>query len=352
MTDEIQAPTSGWDAIEAAMTSLHGNQTPVHLATMVKASMGGPDPLDGISIYEVDAPVPHWHYVSYGFSELYDKVSDNPGISGWGFEMTMRLRRDPAATGDAPVWPANLMQNLARYVFTSGMVFGEGHHLSANGPIATEEETALHAIAFANDAQLEALDTPNGAVEFLQIVGITTDELELAQSWDTARFLQLLERKHPLLVTDLGRASALADPDFAASAAAGAAREGSSQSGTAIGHLTWERTDAGLVIEIGALAIRAVGRAFAGRLPHGRGFVIESPTHFISFQPGETAFEIRNDGDLELCVVSLSDAAVAAIAAIEPVRGETTHPELGDITIRVVPSVIRDQEGNETETIG
>jgi len=44
-------------------------------------------------------------------------TSDAP--SGFGFELTMRLKREPADTGP-PTWPAELLQALARYVFQSG----------------------------------------------------------------------------------------------------------------------------------------------------------------------------------------------------------------------------------------
>jgi len=39
--------------------------------------------------------------------------------SGYGFELTFRLKREPGETAP-PTWPAVLMQALARYVFQSG----------------------------------------------------------------------------------------------------------------------------------------------------------------------------------------------------------------------------------------
>ncbi|MFV2172583.1 suppressor of fused domain protein [Actinomadura sp. LOL_016] len=65
------------------------------MATIHKWTLGGPDPLDGISVYPRADPVPHWHFVSYGMSELYEKTSSNADESGWGFEFTFRLVRDP-----------------------------------------------------------------------------------------------------------------------------------------------------------------------------------------------------------------------------------------------------------------
>ena len=44
------------------------------------------------------------------------------GRSGFGFELTMRLKREADETGP-PTWPAVLLQALARYVFQSGQCY-------------------------------------------------------------------------------------------------------------------------------------------------------------------------------------------------------------------------------------
>ena len=126
----------GWDAIDKAFEKIYGDQEPMHYAAMIKYWMGGPDPLDGISVFRSDNGVPHWHYVSYGFTELYEKEGDNPEYSGYGFELTMRLLRSPDE--EVPQWPLSLMQNFARYVFESGNIFEAGHYLDCNGPVALE----------------------------------------------------------------------------------------------------------------------------------------------------------------------------------------------------------------------
>lgn len=46
-------------------------------------------------------------------------VTGDDGPSGFGFEITFRLRREPGVNSP-PTWPAELMQSLARYVFHSG----------------------------------------------------------------------------------------------------------------------------------------------------------------------------------------------------------------------------------------
>ncbi len=75
MADEAD-DTESWSRIESAADALHPGQTPQHWGTVQRYSEGGPDPLDGISAYAGQDP-PHWHYVTFGFSELGPKQSKN-----------------------------------------------------------------------------------------------------------------------------------------------------------------------------------------------------------------------------------------------------------------------------------
>src|ERR1700679_2089959 len=86
--------TKGWDAIDAALVKIYGDAEPLHYASAIKWMLGGPDPLDGVSVYKRERPSPHWHFVSYGLTELYVKESDDTEVSGFGFELTFRLARD------------------------------------------------------------------------------------------------------------------------------------------------------------------------------------------------------------------------------------------------------------------
>ena len=149
----------GWDAIGARLSELYPNVEPKHFGTLHRFALGGPDPLDGISFYPRDEPKPHWHIVGYGMSELYSKETDNPDESGWGFEFTFRVARDGDET---PLWAANLLQNLARYVFSSGNRFEPGHHMNANGPIQQGYETGMTALAFTEDPELRTILTRTG----------------------------------------------------------------------------------------------------------------------------------------------------------------------------------------------
>lgn len=59
------------------------------------------------------------HYNIFPFCRT---ASSSLAPSGFGFELTMRLKREAGETGP-PTWPAELLQALARYVFQSGNLY-------------------------------------------------------------------------------------------------------------------------------------------------------------------------------------------------------------------------------------
>lgn len=182
MSNKDELTQAGFDAISDKMRQLYPDKGGLYYGTTIPYFLGGNDPLDGVEVFESERGIPHWHYVTYGFTELYDKESDDPTESGYGFELTFRLKKDNE--DEPPAWPVSLLQNLARYVFSSGNVFGPGHHMNANGPIALETDTKLTALGFRTDPELIDMDTPNGHMTFLQVVGITEDEMNAMMCWN------------------------------------------------------------------------------------------------------------------------------------------------------------------------
>jgi hypothetical protein len=209
----------GWKAIDAALKPIYGEQEPLHYGTQQPFVLGGPDPLDGISAYRNDnEPIPHWHFISYGLTELYDKESSDTEISGFGFELTFRLKRDATDnTLEPPSWVFNFLQNFARYVVETGNIFDVGHRMPADLRVALNYPTDIQAVVFTADPQLSEILTPHGRLKFLQVVGVTTDELDLMKQWTSADFLQVMAEDNPLLVTNLDRQSLLSHPAKAAS---------------------------------------------------------------------------------------------------------------------------------------
>src|SRR6476660_5648596 len=121
--DERDA-TPGWDAINTLLREVYGDQVPMHWGTLIRYTLGGRDPLDGISAYQcTDGGIDHLHFVTYGYTSLYyDEAAVGGDFSRFGFEMTFRLA-STLPPAEQPIWVCNLLQNLARYVFKTGKWF-------------------------------------------------------------------------------------------------------------------------------------------------------------------------------------------------------------------------------------
>nr|WP_314091882.1 suppressor of fused domain protein [uncultured Campylobacter sp.] len=182
--------------------------------------MGGEDYLEGVSIFDSIKGAPHRHLISFGVSELYyDPQSAQEEFSGWGFEFSMRVAPfadDPdSKSGDGsvvphePFWAISLMQNLAKYVYNSKKWFEAYHFIPTNSPLRLNTDTKLVGVAFAPDPVLGGIDTPNGIVEFLQMVAITQRELgwlrEDPSVGRVERLINMMRKDNPLLITDLNR---------------------------------------------------------------------------------------------------------------------------------------------------
>jgi suppressor of fused-like protein len=347
----MTSETPGWDAIDAVLARLYPGVEPRHLGTILKWRLGGPDPLDGISFYPRADPVPHWHAVSYGMSELYAKESDNPDESGWGFEFTFRVRRDPAET-EPPVWAANFLQNLARYVFQTGNWFEPNHHMDLNGPIALDRETLIRAVVFTEDPELGAIATPNGNVQFLQVVGITPDEYAATQAWSVRDFLELLARRVPLLVTDLDRASITGDAEVEEAVTEGRRLDGSSTATLALAEFGW-RPDGDLVrLVLGAHVAGRVAQTLVGRLPFGRTLRLDGPESSVEFSSGSFSVGTADEAEHILRVVLTDEALDGLLQVLVPVAGVRAAPGAEPLVVEIVRSEIRDPQGNVVRTVG
>jgi len=201
----------GWLAMDEKIDGIYKDQSPRHYAPPLHYILGGQDPLDGVSIYDSQIQEFHRHFISYGMSELYYSEEAAGGeFSKWGFEFTFRLKPFDEDDED-PVWVIEVMNNLARYVYESERWFEEYHFVPANGPIRTETKTPVDIVGlvFVLDPELGKIDTPHGEVSFLQMVGITSKELErLSKNPTTEEVKKLVDemrKVNPLLITDLLR---------------------------------------------------------------------------------------------------------------------------------------------------
>lgn len=344
--DEQDVEASGWDAIDHALRQVYGDQEPAHWGTMLPWGLGGNEPLQGVSAYVHSGEGGHFHYVGYGLTELYEKESTDPEWSGMGFELTFRLAC--GAEKSPPLWPVSMMQNLARYVLQSGNVFEPFHHMDANGPIALESTTDLTAIVFVADPELPPIASPNGRVEFIQIVGVTGDELACVQSWNAASLLALLAGHSPLHVTALERKSILTNLEAKARIKAGQAKDGAS-TGTLFNPRFDFRVDEDGTprISLGAKEAQLVGQLLEGRLQHGNTLVLTGRERMIVFEPSSTtAFAV----DATTMTLRVTEEQVRELATrLEPLAGEY---RIAGLVLSVERSEIRDAQGEVVRTIG
>jgi suppressor of fused len=352
---EQEVEATGWDAIEGEMSRLYGGQEPKHYAAMLPYMLGGKDPLNGISAYKAEHPYPHWHFVTFGFSELYEKESEDPEYSGYGFELTFRLVR-AAGEKEPPAWAMSLLQNMARYVFSSGNIFASGHHLDANGPICLGADTKLTALAFTYDPELPPIDTPNGHVEFLQMIGITGDELEAMMTWNTNAFLASSREALPGYITDLNRDSLLRVPGISDAVREGIERDGSNTGFFYVDQLEWEPAKSRLlsktpaVLTMGAKQAETVAKLLRGRLLKGKELALSSQKLQVVLELGQET--VCEEGG-QTVRISLSEAAVQELSStLLPKEGDYKLSSAKELMVRVKKTYIKDQEGNVVDTIG
>jgi len=344
----------GWEAIDRALAPLYEGQTPKHFGTLVSYELGGPDPIRGISAYKRLDPIPHWHFITYGFSELFEKESSNKEFSGWGFELTLRLVAE-ADSEAPPNWTLNFLQNLARYVFNSGNVFTNGDYLNANGPIALGVDTLIHSIVFIHDPELPPIETPNGRVAFLQVVGITNDEELAVKKWKTLEVLEVFKNHLPLLMTDLERASLLEIEEIRAALDAGAARDGSYTGHILVDQLAWQESKRmlrkpELQVKLGARQVMELKALLRHRIAFGRPFsLIGSGTRVVFTSSAENHY--KADGST-LHLEIIPDVLDEIEEGVQPKEGIYAMASFPGLVFQVQKTHLKNSTGQVVESIG
>lgn len=122
----------------------------------------------------------------------------------------MRVPRGSEAS--APGWPFTMLNELAKHVNTNSVLLEPGDRINMRSPVTGHPHvpdapaTGLSVYAVTTDQQLGRISTPNGTVQFLQVVGVTGAEKDRMLATSTAEVLTELARDNPLLITDPHRA--------------------------------------------------------------------------------------------------------------------------------------------------
>ncbi len=200
----IKAP--GWLAIDQALAAAYPGHVPHQYASETGYDLESRAPLPAISVCEATGP-DHWHFVTYGLSELFEKSSPKADISGFGFELTFRVPRGPEET-EPPGWVLSLLQGVGHYVLSGHAELDTGHLIDLGGPLrpAAAGPTELIGVVAVPDSTLGKLDTAHGSVLFLQLYGLTQAELEAMADWDLQRKVGLVEEVSTHGITDPTRA--------------------------------------------------------------------------------------------------------------------------------------------------
>lgn len=172
--DEVQA--LGWDAISEAFENIYPDNSK-HYGTLIKWAFGGNDPLDGISVYDGGD---YWHFVTFGLSELYEKETENPAISGYGMEFTLKLKKDNYDDEEGEIrCICGILQSIARITFNSGELFLPYEYIYSGQTTGMDsrQKSKLTGFITVPDTTIASIDTPNGKVDFVELIGVTNEEL-------------------------------------------------------------------------------------------------------------------------------------------------------------------------------
>lgn len=227
--------------------------------------------------------------------------------------------------------------------------------MHANGPIALETPTAICAMGFVKDPELPPVDTPHGALAFIQVVGLTDAEERAAKHWRTEALLDIFLPHMPLWITDLGRASLHDQPEIAAAIKAGSERDGSSASflyTDVLGVREHKRLlrAPSFEIRLGARQVEEIGTLLPLRIPFGQPFTVVSADCQLKLEAG-SACAVRIDG--QAATVTLDSASAQAFAtSVRAREGSYRLATLPALAWLVQPTLIRDGEGNVVERIG
>lgn len=168
----------GMDAIDKEVEGVYPKESLyTNYVPMIRWELGGPDPLDKVTIYDGGD---YYKYVTYGLTELYDKESEDQTKSGFGMEFTFKLKKDAYKDEEGELKNViGVLQTLAKGTIVDGEIFKpyEFVYTSQTEVMDTEQKSNISGFIIVPDKELQSLVTPYGRVDFLAFIGVTKEEL-------------------------------------------------------------------------------------------------------------------------------------------------------------------------------
>ncbi len=361
--------------IERAFSGLYGGRCPVSFestAAQRRAALHGIDVIDAGD---------HWHFVTLGLSGA---PRARPGkhsraARAFDFELTFRVHKRGAIS--CPEWAVSLLEDVAAYLRSdhgAARQVGKGHHFEMHAPFGVDQhawhplddagtdgqlgiggDSGMHALVVAEDPELRPVRVPAGYLRFLQLVGITQDELQALKSWRAEAFLEALCRCNPRLVTDLERPSIRERPQIEDVIRTGIAKDGSSlaeiHTDTADFQVRRARRPDGsdeVHVTLCAAVVEDLRRTLIQRLSFGRPLRICGPDKTLVFWPGGATGRGDAEDDSVLYLHLSPSLAQTMLRTLRPQRGIFMWPELPGLVMHVLPSEIRDSRGKLLRLVG
>lgn len=218
--------------------------------------------LDYVYALPSTAIVPHWHLVTEGLEarEL-------------GMELTLRVPRAPEDQ-EPPEWAIRLLVTMGNSMREGGPVSpGDTQHLDF--PVSTTE--ILPAACFLEDVEHVSVTTPEGEIAFVQLFGLTRDEIDLLTLWSAIDFVEELRKEDGALLTDPRRRCTLEDPERRAMFEA-RVREGTSHRRIVRADAVFGRRGALFGVYVSISTAEVIVRELLPRVRYGGGGCLETPT--------------------------------------------------------------------------
>lgn len=169
----------GMDAIDKEVEGVYPNESLyTNYVPMIRWELGGPDPLDRVTIYDGGD---YYKYVTYGLTELYDKESKDQTKSGFGMEFTFKLKKDTYKDEEGELKNVvGVLQTLAKATIVDGEIFKPYEYIYTGQTkvMDTEQKSNIIGFIIVPDTEFQSLVTPYGRVDFLALIGITAEELQ------------------------------------------------------------------------------------------------------------------------------------------------------------------------------
>jgi hypothetical protein len=161
-------------------------------------------PLEMVKIFRGHHPL-HWHYVTFGLSNLYA----DSDFTGNQIELSFRAT---ANNEDAipPLWPIGILRSHAAELL-SGAKITPGSFFDYGAPVFPDYSTLIEGVGFVFDPILNRVQTNDGAIDVIHLICLTRAELEAIASKEAtlSEIIDLLATKNRYLVSSLDRKSVI-----------------------------------------------------------------------------------------------------------------------------------------------